>query len=70
MPSGVMAATGSLLLVHRRDASGMTTDERLAELGEILATGCLRYLRKTVAASAEAEAPCDDAVNSREKGVA
>jgi hypothetical protein len=48
----------------------MSSDERIAELGGILATGYARYLRNALAAFAESEAPCDDAVNSREKGVA
>ena len=48
----------------------MTPDERLAELGRIFATGYGRFLQKALAASRENEAPCDDAVNGREKGVA
>jgi hypothetical protein len=48
----------------------MTEDDRRAEIAQILATGYLRYLEKDLAASAEPEAPCDDTVDSREKGVA
>ncbi len=57
-------------MIHGRDPSAMTPDERLAELGRILAAGYGRYLQKALAASADTEAPCADAVNSREKGVA
>lgn len=57
-------------MILRKDPSAMSSDERIAELGGILATGYARYLRNALAAFAESEAPCDDAVNSREKGVA
>ena len=40
-----------------RDPSSMTPEERLAELGEILATR-YRFLRKALAAFAEPEAQC------------
>jgi hypothetical protein len=50
----------------------MTPGERLAELGEIVLRGYRRLrardLRSAVAGQAEGEAPCDHAVNSREKG--
>ncbi len=45
----------------------MTPDERLAELGEILATG-YRRLQLSLAESAAPEAPCDPAVNTKEIG--
>ena len=56
-------------MIRQRDPSSMAPAERLAELGEILATGYrrLRLSRERgLAAGAEPEAPCDQAVNGNE----
>ena len=57
------------LLVRCHNPAEMGQAERLAEIGAILAAGYGRFLQKALAASREAEAPCDDTVNGREKGV-
>ena len=41
----------------------MTPDERLAELGEILAAGYRRFRQKALDESAQPEAPSDPVVN-------
>jgi hypothetical protein len=60
--------------VKPRNADLMTPGERLVEIGEIVLAGYRRLrakdLRSAVAARGRCTAPCDDAVNSREKGVA
>ena len=52
-------------MIRRRDPSAMTTQERLAELGEILATGYRRF-RLSLAGLAEPEATCDSVDTTEE----
>ena len=45
----------------------LAPDERLAEMGELLATAFLRYRRKRLADGAGAERPCDRTVDATEE---
>ncbi len=67
---GRVGTNKDTLLVRCHNPAEMGQAQRLAEIGAILAAGYVRFLEKALAASREPEAPCDDAVNSREKGVA
>ena len=50
-------------MTRGRDPSCMTPEQRLAELGEILATG-YRRLQLSLAESRQPEAPCDQEVDA------
>ncbi len=57
-------------VVRRRDPADMTPGGRLAEVASILAAGYVRILQKRLALLADDTAPCDHAVDGREKGEA
>jgi hypothetical protein len=55
------------MIIGQRDPSAMAPQDRLREIGEILAKGFLRsLLRKGLDVPTESTAPCDTVVNGEE----